>query len=91
MILFDPSDNALITVEWDGLGDATVTGAQFTLPSPLVLVSAPVIDNGGDIPSTTFRVRGAVHGWVYDVEGQVTLDTGETIGRNFRIRGWNGW
>lgn len=86
MILFDPSDNALVTFDWsDVLPEAvTVTGAVHTLPSPLVKGTESYTSS-----TSTVKVSGAQHGAMYMVEGQATLSNGEVLNRQFPIRGWN--
>lgn len=86
MILFDPSDNALVTFDWTDVLPASVTviGVVHTVPSPLVKGT-----ESASSPTSSVKISGAVHGGMYMVEGQATLSNGEVINRQFPIRGWN--
>ncbi len=86
MILFDPSDNALVTFDWTDVlpGSVTVASVVHTVPSPLVKGTESTSS-----PTSSVKISGAVHGGMYMVEGQATLSNGEVINRQFPIRGWN--
>lgn len=88
VILLDPSDEALVTIDWADVLPASVTlsSVTHTAPSPLVLVSqATDIAQG----RSQAKVRGATHGALYMLEAQATLSNGEIINRQFPARGWN--
>ena len=78
-ILLDPSDDDLVTIEWNGLGTATISSVSYTLPSPLTY-SDVGINNLLSPPITNLRVTGAEH---------ARMSTGEIVNRQFAIRGWN--
>lgn len=86
IILFDPSDSAVVTFDWtDVLPSATtVSSATHTVPSPLTKVSESNTTN-----TSSVKISGAVHGGRYMVEGQATLSNGEVLNRQFEIKGWN--
>jgi hypothetical protein len=86
VLLFDPSDQAIVTFDWSDVlpTSVTVASATHTLPSPLTKV-----DESNDTSSSNVKISGAVHGGRYMVEGQATLSNGEVINRQFEIKGWN--
>jgi hypothetical protein len=86
MILFDPSDNALITFDWSDVLPESVTVASVvhTVSSPLTKST-----ESNSTTTSTVKVTGAQHGGMYVIEGQATLSNGEVINRQFPIRGWN--
>lgn len=89
IVLLDPSDSALITVDWSDVltGGLTLLGSvTHTVPSPLSKVSESTNAGAG---LSQVKVSGAVHGALYMVEAQATLSNGETINRQFPVRGWN--
>lgn len=88
IVLLDPSDSALITIDWaDVLIDAvTLSAVTHTVPSGLTKVSEAVdLGNG----RSQVKVSGAQHGIPYMIEAQATLSNGEVINRQFPARGWN--
>ena len=89
LVLLDPSDNSVVSIEWNGLGTATISSVAYSLPSPLTYAESG-INNNLTPPITNLRITGVEHAQVYDCEAQVVLSTGEVLNRNFRIRGFNG-
>jgi hypothetical protein len=88
--LANPADSAFYTVEIEGLGDATISTATVTVPSPLVKVGSEAIDNEAVPPTVTVRISSAVHGTTYQILVTAVLDSGETIARAFPLVGFNG-
>jgi hypothetical protein len=90
IILLDPSDQALITINWaeEALPQGvTLQGnVVHTVPSPLTKVSEATNNGAG---TSQVKVSGAVHGGVYMIEAQATLSNGEVINRQFPARGFN--
>jgi hypothetical protein len=86
--MLDPSDDAVVTVEWNGLGTATIASVSYALPSPLTYSNAGY-NNLLSPPISTLQVTGVEHGGMYLCEAQATLSTGEVLNRQFTIRGWN--
>jgi hypothetical protein len=86
IILFDPSDQAIVTFDWSDVltGSVTVSSATHTVPSPLTKVTESTAT-----PYSSIKISGAVHGGRYMVEGQATLSNGEVLNRQFEIKGWN--
>ena len=86
ILLFDPSDDAIVTFNWADVlpSGVTVSSVTHTVDSPLV--------KGAESNTTTtssVKVSGALHGGLYMVTGSATLSNGEVINRQFPIRGWN--
>ncbi len=88
IVLLDPSDSAIITVDWsDALASGiTLSSVTHTVPSPLTKVSESTNTSTGQ---SQVRVSGAVHGSMYMIEAQATLSNTEVINRQFPARGWN--
>lgn len=86
--LLDPSDSALITIDWSDVLPVGVTlgTVTHTVPSPLSKVSEAT-----DVPNkkSQVKVSGALHGGMYMIEGQTTLSNGEVINRQWPVRGFN--
>lgn len=86
--LIDPSDVAVFRLAWSDLPTSTTIGTvTHSVPSPLTKVSETT--NSGESWSEV-KVSGAVHGGVYQIEGQTTLSNGEVLNRNFPVRCFNG-
>ena len=86
MILADPSDVVVVTFDWSpSLPDTvTVDSATHSVDSPMAKVDE------GLVGAVSFvKVSGALHGHIHMVTAQATLSNGETINRQFPIRGWN--
>jgi hypothetical protein len=86
--LMDVGDSAEVTIRWNGLGTATITSVTYSVPAPLTHTSAG-INNALSPPITNVMVSGAEHGQTYMCEAQVVLSTGETLNRQFVIKGFN--
>ena len=88
IVLLDPSDSSLITIDWaDVLINAvTLSAVTHTVPAGLTKVSEAI-----DVPNgrSQVKVSGATHGSAYMIEAQATLSNGEVINRQFPARGWN--
>lgn len=86
ILLFDPSDNAIVTFDWSDVltSGVTVVTATHTVPSPLTNVS-----ESNNTTTSSVKISGAVHCGRYMVEGQATLTNGEVINRQFPLLGWN--
>ena len=88
IVVIDPGDQTLLTFVWDDLPvGVTLTGSvEHTVPAPLTRMSQAT-----DVLTGTSQVRvsGAIHGGLYMIEGQATLSNGESINRQFPVRGWN--
>ena len=89
VVLLDTGDSSVVSILWNGLGTATIASVTYTLPAPLSY-SNPGINNEATPPFTNLTVTGAEHGQSYMCEAQVVLSTGETLNRNFVIKGFNG-
>ncbi len=88
IVLLDPSDSALITVDWSDIlaTGITLTAVDHTVPSPLTRVGQ-TFDGGTGLSQV--KVSGAAHGVRYMIEAQATLSNGEIINRQFPALGWN--
>lgn len=88
IVLLDPSDNALITIDWTDVlsGSVTLSSVTHTVPSPLSKGTESTNTGTGQ---SQVRVSGAVHGAMYMIEAQATLSNGDVINRQFPVRGWN--
>lgn len=86
VILFNPSDNALITFDWSDVLPATVTVSSVTYTAPAPLTATPGVVAS---PQSQVKITGAVHGAIYQINGQATLSNGEVINRVFPIRAIN--
>lgn len=86
MILFDPSDSAVVTFDWSDVLPSTITvsAVTHTVESPMTKVS-----ESNTTTTSSVKVSGAVHGGIYMVSGEATLSNGEVLNRQFPIRGWN--
>jgi hypothetical protein len=88
IVLFDPSDSAVITFNWTDVvvSPITLVSAVHTVPAPMVKVSEST-----DVPNSLSQVKvsGAVHGGVCLIEGQATLSNGDVVNRQFPVRGFN--
>lgn len=87
-ILLDTGDSSVVTLRWNGLGTSTIVSVSYNLPVPLSY-TAPGINNNNTPPFTNLTVTGAEHGQTYMCEAQVMLNTGETLNRQFVIKGFN--
>ena len=85
VILFNPSDNALITFDWSDVLPATVTLSfvLHTVPTPLTKVSEATAT-----PQSQVKVNaaGGVNGAIYQIAGAATLSNGEVVNRVFPVR-----
>jgi len=88
IVLLDPSDNTLITIDWaDVLASGiTLSSVTHTVPSPLAKGTETTNSGTGQ---SQVKVSGAVHGAMYMVEAQATLSNGDVVNRQFPVRGWN--
>ena len=86
IILFDPSDAAIITFDWADVltGSVTVSSVTHSVDSPLAK-----LNESNTTTTSSVKVSGALHGGLYMVSGQATLSNGEVINRQFPVRGWN--
>lgn len=87
--LLDPDDQALVTIDWSDVltSGVTLSGSVLHIvPLPLTKTSEST-DIGTN--RSQVRIAGAVHGALYMVSAQATLSNGETINRQFPLRGWN--
>jgi hypothetical protein len=89
VVLFDPSDNVLVTFEWTDLPvGATLGTVVHTVPAPLV--KGTEATNAGQGTSTV-KVGGgtAAHGQRFMIEATATLSNGETLNRQVPLLVWN--
>lgn len=88
IVVFDPSDSAVITFNW-----TDVVVAPITLVSTVHNVPAPMskMSESTDVANglSQVKVSGAVHGGICLVEGQATLSNGDVVNRQFPVRGFN--
>ena len=86
ILLFDPSDNAIIPFDWSDVLTDTVllTSVTHSVDSPLVKGA-----ESNTATTSTVKVSGAIHGGRYMVSAQALLNNGEIINRQFPILGWN--
>ncbi len=90
IVLLDPADQALVTINWSdvAIGGLEIVGfVTHTVPAPLVKIIEIT-----DVATKTSQVRvtGAVHGGMYMVEATVELSNGEILNRQFPLRAFNG-
>lgn len=88
VVLLDPSDSAFVTIDWSDVlsGGLTLGAVTHTVPSPLTKISE---STDALLGLSQVKVSGAVHGGLYMIEAQSTLSNGETVNRQFPVRGWN--
>lgn len=88
IVLLDPGDSALITIDWNDVLPATVTlsSVTHTVPSPLNKISEVTSSGTGE---SQVKVSGAVHAGLYMIEAAATLSNGEVLNRQWPARGWN--
>lgn len=88
VVLFNPSDDAYVTFDWSDVLGSTLTlgGVVHSLPTPLV-------NDGENIDQahgfSQVKIKGAIHGAIYQIAGSATLSNGENINRVFPIRAIN--
>lgn len=88
IVLLDPSDDAVITIDWADVlnGVVSLAGVVHTVPSPL---SKGTESTNSSTGLSQVKVSGAVHGTLYMLEASATLSNGEIINRQIPVRGWN--
>lgn len=86
VVLFNPADNAFVTFDWSDVLPAgiTLTSVAHTVPAPLAKANEAT-----NTPRSQVKVRGAVHGAIYQIAASATLSNGENINRVFPIRAIN--
>jgi len=86
--LLDPSDQAILTIDWsDAIGAIALGTVVHAVVAPLVKLSESTDVNA---KTSQVKVSGAVHGGTYMIEGQSTLGNGEVLNRQFPVRCFNG-
>lgn len=85
MLVFDSADSANASIDWGGLGNATIASVSYT---PIAGVTMTPQGINGTV--STVRLSGLVHGRTYQLEASATLSTGEILNRNVPVRCFNG-
>lgn len=80
-----PGESIDFSMEWDGLGSATISSVTHTVPSPLTKVS-----ESNTTTTSTVQISGGVHGAKYMIKGLATLNTGRTLEREFPLQMFQG-
>ncbi len=88
VVLLDPSDSALITIDW---ADVLAIGVTLSAVTHIVPTGLTKVTEAQDLANgkSQVKVSGAAHGLMYMIEAQATLSNGEVINRQFPARGWN--
>jgi hypothetical protein len=83
VVLFNPSDAALITFDWSDVcvNGLTLAAGVHALPPPLTKISEATAS-----PQSQVKVQNGVHGALYQISGAATLSNGENINRVFPVR-----
>lgn len=86
LILADPGDSDKYAIDWsDALDGASLVTVVHSVPTPLSKGSET-----NDSTTSYVAIFGGVHGGIYQVEAQATLNTGEILNRQFTLRMFNG-
>ena len=87
VVLLNPADEALVTIDWsDMLGSLAINGSvSHTVPSPLTKMSEST-----DAPNkqSQVKIKGMVHGGLYQVSAQATLTNAEILNKTFVVRAY---
>lgn len=86
IVLFNPGDAALITLDWSDVLPAGVTlsSVVHTLPAPLTKLGESTSS-----PQSQVKASGGVHAAMYQIAGAATLSNTEVINRVFPVRFMN--
>ena len=85
MLVFDSADSANASIDWGGLGSATLSSVAYT-----AIAGVTMTPQGINGTVSTVRLSGLVHGRTYQLEASATLSTGEILNRNVPVRAFNG-